>query len=166
MLTRDYLNQNAASVVAEILAEGRTAGIEEGRAAGRAEGRTEGATAERERIQAVEAQALAGHGELVTRLKFDGITSGPEAAVQILAAERAKGGQNLAHLRDLAPKPAPAASSPTGDVAAESEAADAALPLAERAKAQFDRDPKIRAEFETVERYTGWLKHEEKRKAA
>jgi capsid assembly protease len=56
----------------------------------RAEGRVEGATAERQRILAVEAQALPGHQPLIAQLKADGKTSGPEAAAQVLAAERGR----------------------------------------------------------------------------
>lgn len=63
------------------------------------EGREAGATAERERIQAVEAQSMPGHEALIATLKFDGKTSGPEAAVQVLAAEKAKKGDRLANLR-------------------------------------------------------------------
>lgn len=63
------------------------------------EGKQIGATAERERIQAVEAQAMPGHEALIATLKFDGKTSGPEAAVQVLAAEKAKKGDHLAALR-------------------------------------------------------------------
>lgn len=48
-----------------------------------------GATAERERIQAVLAHdaTLPGHGKLLATLAFDGKTTGPEAAAQVLQAE-------------------------------------------------------------------------------
>lgn len=62
------------------------------------EGKELGATAERERIQSVEAQSMPGHEQLIATLKFDGKTSGPEAAVQVLAAEKAKKGDKLAAL--------------------------------------------------------------------
>lgn len=52
--------------------------------------RAEAAAAERQRITDVRAQALAGHEALVEKLAFDGKTTGAEAAVQILAAERGK----------------------------------------------------------------------------
>ncbi len=52
--------------------------------------RAEGATNERSRIQAVRAQMMPGHQALVDKLAFDGTTTGPEAAVQVLAAERAR----------------------------------------------------------------------------
>lgn len=63
------------------------------------EGKELGATAERDRIKSVEAQAMPGHEALIATLKFDGKTSGPEAAVQVLSAEKAKRGNTLADLR-------------------------------------------------------------------
>ena len=78
-------------------AEGLAAGIEQGKA----EGMAAGAKAERERIQAIEAEAdgLPGHEKLVASLKFDGKTTGEQAATAILRAEkklRADHGANLA----------------------------------------------------------------------
>jgi len=52
--------------------------------------RTEAAAAERQRINDVRAQSLPGHEALVEQLAFDGKTTGAEAAIQILAAERSK----------------------------------------------------------------------------
>lgn len=57
-----------------------------------------GATAERERIQAVREQSIAGYESLIAQLMFDGKTTGPEAAVQILNAEREKAGKRSADL--------------------------------------------------------------------
>lgn len=71
----------------------------------RAEGRQEGADAERARIQAVEAQALPGHEALIAQMKFDGKTTGPEAAVQVLAAERQRAAARAADLHADAPAP-------------------------------------------------------------
>jgi len=51
--------------------------------------KADGAGTELKRIQAVLAQALPGHEKLAETLAFDGKTTGPEAAVAILAAEMA-----------------------------------------------------------------------------
>jgi len=59
----------------------------------------EGATAERERIQAVSAAAMPGHEALIAKLAFDGKTTGGEAALQVIAAEKAKKGATLAALQ-------------------------------------------------------------------
>lgn len=128
--------------------------IDEGYAAGKAEGTVSGATAERERILAVESVALPGHGELIAKLKADGKTTGPEAAAAIIAAERAKRGVILANLHQDAPAPVPAAASAEGAQAAPK--VDAALPLEERCKQDWDRDAKLRAEFTTYESYLAY----------
>ena len=52
--------------------------------------RTEGAAGERDRIAAVRAQALPGHEGLIESLAADGQTSGPEAAVLVIAADHVR----------------------------------------------------------------------------
>lgn len=107
------------------------------------EGRVAGAASERQRIQDVEAQTLPGHDALIQALKFDGKTSGAEAAVAVLGAEKAKRGQMLANLqadanetREVPAAPAPAA-----------EAVDPSAPIEDRAKASWDKSPSLRDEF-------------------
>lgn len=56
----------------------------------RAEGHAAGATAERERIQSVRAAGLPGHEAMIEALAFDGVTTGAQAALQVVAAEKAK----------------------------------------------------------------------------
>lgn len=60
--------------------------------------KSEGAKAERERIQAIEAKAAAmpGHEKLIAAIKFDGETTGDQAASQIIAAEEKKRGDMAA----------------------------------------------------------------------
>lgn len=70
-------------------AEGRTAGYAEGLAKGLEDGKASGASAERERIKAVEAQALPGHAALIEQCKWDGTTTGEQAAIKIVQAEKA-----------------------------------------------------------------------------
>jgi len=108
------------------------------------EARKEAAQHERERIQAVEAQALPGHEGLIAELKFDAKTTGPEAAQRVLTAEKAARERRLANLKSDAPPPVPAAAAPPP---ADSATAEANLPLEERAKKQWDRDPELREEF-------------------
>ena len=84
--------------------------------------RAEGAAAERARILAVEAQALPGHEALIAQLKADGKTSGPEAAAQVLAAEKAKLAGMAQQLAADAPAPVPHATAPQEQVAADPRA--------------------------------------------
>lgn len=53
--------------------------------------RAEGAAAEQARVAAVRAQSLPGHDALIDALAADGKTTGAEAAMAVLAAERTKG---------------------------------------------------------------------------
>lgn len=80
-IDRAYLDANHPDLVAQIRAEGESAGLEAGKKAG--------ADDERQRIQDVRAQHVPGHEALIEELAADGHTTGPEAAVQVLAAERA-----------------------------------------------------------------------------
>jgi len=84
------------------------------RAEGHATGLTEGAAQERERIRAVQAQSMPGHEALIEQLKFDGKTTGPEAAVQVLAAEKRRSQARLEDLRTDAPQPLPPTVEPQG----------------------------------------------------
>ncbi len=95
------------------------AALDEARAAGKGEAeagldtklteaRTAAATAERERILAVEANAMPGHEKLLAEMRADGKTSGPEAAQRILAAEKARTAQVASDLAADAPPAAPA----------------------------------------------------------
>ena len=124
------------------------------RADARAEGFAAGAEAERERIQSVEAQAIAGHDALIATLKFDGKTTGPEAAVAVLAAEKTLRGTALAQLRAEAPAPAAAPAAPESAPAA----IDENLPLEDRAKAKWDAEPKLRDEFRSFDAYLAYEK--------
>lgn len=76
--------------------------------------RAEGAGAERARIASVREQAMPGHEALIEALAFDGKTTGPEAAVQVLAAER--GRVQAAASGRLADAPAPVVQEPAAEV--------------------------------------------------
>ncbi len=65
--------------------------------------RADGASAERDRINDVRAQAMPGHEALVETLAFDGKTTGPEAAVQILSASREEQQKIAANLQSDSP---------------------------------------------------------------
>jgi ClpP class serine protease len=145
VIDRDYLAANHAELLATLEHDAHAAG----------------ARAECDRIKGVEAAALPGHEELIATLKFDGVTSGPEASAQVIAAERAKRSNALATLRSDAPAPVPNAPAPAPEPAVKtSEDPDA--PLEERAKATWDSDKEVRAEFGTFEAYHGYRRAEDK----
>jgi signal peptide peptidase SppA len=82
-----------------------------------------GAAAERQRILDVQGQTMAGHEKLINTLMFDGKTTGPEAAVQVLAAHRAQMGQ--AAQNHFADAPSAAAGSASAAAAAASSGSEA-----------------------------------------
>jgi len=125
----------------------------------RAEGRVAGAAAERARIQAVEDQLIPGHEALIATLKFDGVTTGPEAAVAVLGAEKSLRNRALADRRADAPEPVQHAAAPVDRIA--QPAVDPSLPIEERAKAKWDADAKLRAEFMGFDNYLAFAKAEE-----
>lgn len=75
-----------------------------------------GAAAERQRIVDVRTQTLPGHEALIEALAFDGKTTGPEAAMAVMAAERARIASAAAAHADDAPAAAKHAAAPA-DVA-------------------------------------------------
>lgn len=127
------------------------------------EGRAQGATEERARIQAVEGALIPGHEALVNSLKFDGKTSGGDAALAVLAAEKTVRETQAAKLGKDAPNPvqqAPASSLPD-DAAAKAKAdaeARAKLPLEERCKAEWEADASLHQEFSSLAAYTAYEK--------
>lgn len=129
-ITREQLAADAPELLTAILAEGRTAG----------------AAAERERIQAVEGQLIPGHEALINSLKFDGKSTGGDAASAVIAAERKVRETQAKNLASDAPDPLQQVPGATVDKPA-ANAEDKSLPIEERAKAAWDKDEKLRAEF-------------------
>ena len=68
--------------------ESANAASTEAFARGKAEGLAAGMVAERQRITDVRAQLIPGHEALIEQCIADGKTTGPEAAVRVLAAEK------------------------------------------------------------------------------
>jgi len=80
-VTRELLAAEYPDLLAAITKEGFDSGI------------VAGAKAERERIQSIEEASLPGHDALIASLKWDGKTSGAEAAMQIVKAEKEQAAQ-------------------------------------------------------------------------
>jgi len=109
-----------------------TAGMEEKLA----EARKEGAKAERDRIVSVRAQTVAGHEALIESLAFDGVTTGPEAAVKVIAAVQTEQKNTLLNFIDDANT---AVKQPANDNTGKTED--------EKLKAEWNKDADLRAEF-------------------
>lgn len=110
--------------------------------------RLEGAMQERDRIKAVEEQLIPGHEALIQTLKFDGKTSGSEAAVKVLAAEKQSRTNMLANLKADAPQAMPMPAVPHIEKKESTFPYDEEeLPEDEKLAAQWRKDSQVRAEF-------------------
>ncbi len=127
------------------------------RAEGAATAQAAAATAERERIQSVFAQSIPGHEALINSLAFDGKTSGAEAAVAVLGAEKALRSKALGDRQADAPAAVAHAAAPSDAP----KAADKDAPIEERAKAAWDGDAKLRADFGNFDTYLAYAKAED-----
>lgn len=103
-----------------------------------------GKSQERARIQAVEAQSLPGHEALIATLKFDGVSNGSDAALQILAAEKSQRLLMQQALQQDAPLPLSPLEATT------------ALSLTERCAREWADSSSVRAEFHSLEAYTAY----------
>jgi signal peptide peptidase SppA len=137
------LRKEHPEVAKALVDEGHAAGRTEGLAAGKAEGIVEGSKTERDRIKAVEAQSLPGHETLIGELKFDGKTTGEQAAVKILQAERAKGDQRLNNMRDDAKGARTNATDPPADKKLDDQKAVDPQALATKAQAYQAEQAKL-----------------------
>ena len=87
VITREMFVTACPDLFAEIQGESFKKGHDEGFAEGYGKGKADGAEAERNRIKEVEDQLIPGHEALIKELKFDGKTTGGEAAKLILKKE-------------------------------------------------------------------------------
>jgi signal peptide peptidase SppA len=123
-------------------AEAKEPALAEGRELGKAEGFTAGAEAERERIRSIEAARVEGYEDIITAMKFDGAKTAADAKDAILEAVRQTNADALKKITDDAIKPVAHAAAPVIDGAVTDN-----LPLDERAKIAWDKNPELRGEF-------------------
>lgn len=123
--------------------------------------RTEAATAERERILAIEGIAVAGHDDLIKACKADGKTTVEQAAMKILTAEKQTRTSQLAAIKGVETEGGKVPASPAASAPGETTT-KATTP--EGWKAEYEaQDPageKLRGEFPTVESYVACMKAE------
>lgn len=137
VIDRAYLDANHPDLVSAIFEEGHTAG----------------ATFERERIKAIESVAMPGHEKMIAEMKFDGKTMWSGAAARIIEAEKATRGNRLADIKADAPNVVKAASTDDNETLA-------GLSVEDRCKAQWEKDEKVRSEFDSLASYTAYSKAE------
>ena len=143
IVTKETFRAAYPDLFVEIQKEARAMGFSEGLEAGKKEGMSSGAEMERERIKSVQSQLLPGHEALIEILKWDGKTTGPEAAVQVLGAERALLDGKRKELMEEAQLPISQNNIGTG----KKEDIDPNLPIEDQAKAIWQKNPELRKEF-------------------
>lgn len=159
-ITAEFLMKEFPKVAGILIQEGRTQSQETIKKQGYDEGLAEGAKAERERIIALEEMALSGHENLLTEAKKDGKTQPGELAMKILSAEKKRGDTYLDERRREAKSHQDVGASTDAQPTA-GPAVDQNAPVEDRAKAEWEKDPKIRTEFQSLETYTAYRKAEE-----
>ena len=119
--------------------------------------RIEGAQAECKRIQDVLAVSMAGHEDLVNKLAFDGVTTAPEAAIQVLKAEKANKNKVISDVESDAEVLNDVAASVGDDV---QSVDDSNLPIEERCQSKWDASAGLRGEFN--DNFKAYLAYEKK----
>lgn len=142
-MTRDYLAENHSALLEDIEANAF--------AAGRLVGFEDGGKNERERIRAVEEQILPGHEALIQSLKFDGETTGEQAAVKVLQAEKLAQKTALDSRRADAPEPV----SPSVET---DDGISPNLPIEDRCRAEWEKDSDLRGEFGSFDAFLAFTK--------
>lgn len=107
--------------------------------------REEGAKAELERIKGIRAVAMPGYEAMIEAMMIDGKTDGAQAAMKIIAAEKERCESNLKKMQASAPEPVAVPEAPEPEPVKPEE--DENAPIENRAKASWDKDAKLRAEF-------------------
>lgn len=105
-ITRELIAKDFPDIAKAFREEGiesATVALGQDRDAAVTSAREEGAQAERARIQEVKEQSMPGCEELIETLMFDGTTTGPQAAVKVLAHVRAEQDSHRQALADDAP---------------------------------------------------------------
>ena len=137
-LTKEEFKQAYPDLFKEISAEAFAQGLAQGQEKGRAEGVILGRQEERNRIMEVEAQVIPEHFDLIQKLKYDGKTTGAEAALRVLTAHKAL--LATRHEQFLKGGP-PLVGAPDPHIQSEN------LSSAERAKRDWEASAELRQEF-------------------
>lgn len=121
--------------------------------------KTEGATAERERIAAIDAAALPGHEALVAKAKAEGMTAG-DFALAVVAAERSARASMAASLDTDEATLKGLRSEPANGVATKTPQDQPALTGEALWKSEFAASQKLQGEFASEEGYLAFKRAE------
>lgn len=151
-ITADTVRQNHPDIAETFRKEGYEAGL--------AEGRKAGAAAERERIAGIDSLTRAGCEKILSEAKADGVSSKADVALRILEQDKTIGLNYLSSMKDESDKiPAVQPSLDKSGAADDKLPADASIE--DRAKAEWDNDPKVKKEFSSFKAYLNTRKAED-----
>jgi len=145
------VDEEVAAKIEEAVVLATEAGVKAGKDAG--------AEAERERIKSVEAECIPGAEKVIAGLKFDGKTTGPEAAQKVLGEVRRM--QGAVHEAIVTESPAPVAQPGVDPTDGKGKTMEGAT-VEEQAKAEWEESAKIREEFGAFEYYEAFRVNEAK----
>ena len=138
-ITAGYIMEHHADIADKFRAEGKESIDVEQVALDAKQGETD-------RIKSVLDQTMAGHESMINEMAFDGKTTGPEAAVKVLQAEKSFKNSIKTNLDSDAKDLSNVAAS-TNAQPATTINDDPNTPIAERCESNWKLDAKLRAEF-------------------
>jgi signal peptide peptidase SppA len=148
-ISAEFLKKECPEIVESFKSEGFEAGKKAGFEDGKISGIAEGKQAERDRILALDKVALSGHEDLIAEAKSDSEMTAEKLALKIIEAEKAKGNNYVESLKN-AEKAMPVISHDSkANIKDEDDDSDVDENSSseEKAEAQWNKDSKIRAEF-------------------
>lgn len=152
-ITKGYILDKHPDIAEALREEGR-ASVDVAKIA------SEAAANERERVKGVFDQSMPGHEAMISDLAFDGKTTGPEAAVKILQAEKSKL-VNVDQAMDLDAQDMSGVAPSSERQTTAKATVDPDAPIEERAKAEWSNSPSIRSEFLSFDNYIAFKKADE-----
>ena len=159
IMTKEELKEKNADIYQAVFDEGKASAVADSAKNSQTlqdEARKHGADAERQRIQAVRAQSIPGHEAVIETLMYDGATTGEQAAVKILAAEKTlRASKHAAFIAEGSAIRVPVTEGPDKPTAG---AVEPELPVEEKARQEWDNDVKLRAEFGDFKTYLAYAR--------
>ncbi|MHA1540034.1 MAG: S49 family peptidase [Alphaproteobacteria bacterium] len=145
-ITADYIKKEFPDIHKAFKQEGFSEGEAKGTDDIKAAAIKEGQKSERERLLAIEKAVLPGHEDLVAKAKADPEMTAEKLALQIVSAEKEKGGDFLKAAK-AAEESLPEIKPGVATAAPQEKTMDESAPLADRADAEWKKDSNLRAEF-------------------
>jgi ClpP class serine protease len=150
-ITAASLRADYPDVHEAVIKEAKEAAFNEGLLAGREKGRQD----EVARIKSVKEQSIPGHEALIESLMFDGSSTGADAALKIVQAEKTLRSEKNSEFMSSAPTPV---ETPPAETAKSTVPEN--MTAEEKVEAEFKADANLREEFGSLENYQIYKRNE------